>query len=224
MTSSNACILYGNEEESQIGTTQVHQYVAEAGWVWLLNSSTVMVQGEIEEVDGHTGLTGVSISSPALQGGVAHIALHECTWYPPNASKQIILEEDSKWSTGIFEVSLLDLTAGNSKRGVIAKVGDFELDVSEWAASVTDRFMSMKLVIPLNSSDTGLCVDGVPLTVSDKDNFAMNAASAAMNAALNAPSAASVASDSSDKSGTADTLLYLALSLGFANSIVPFVL
>jgi hypothetical protein len=215
------CVIYGHRNVSHFGALH-GKYTADAGWIWLVNSSTVEVQGEMEEVDGHIGLTGVTIGGSALEGGVVHLALHECTWYPPNASKQVILqEEDSKWSTGILEASVIDLRTGNSKRGVIVKAGDFELEVSEWSEAVTDRLMSMKLVIPLNSSDTGLCVNGVPPTVSDKDNLAVNAASAAMKAALNASSVASVASD---KSGTADTLLYLAWSLGFLNSVVPFVL
>jgi hypothetical protein len=164
------CVIYGHRNVSHFGALH-GKYTADAGWIWLVNSSTVHVQGK---VGTYTFLREVTIGGPVLQGGVVSIALNETTWYPPSGAKQVIpAEVGSVWSTP--EIVDLSVTyVGDST--VNAKVGDFDLDVDrcrDWMGQHPNHeYMNMKLVKPMEDFSTGLCVNAATLTVSEADNLA----------------------------------------------------
>jgi hypothetical protein len=233
MSSEGVCHIHGvGIIEHRLGQAEAHaQYAVDPGWIWMVNGDTIQVEGLHADVNGHTCLQEVTVGGPMLHGGVVHIAMHEITWYPPSGSKQVNLAGESlKWSIpGIVEVSTRSVDDGEEYL-VNAVMGDFGLEVSQWSSDDDDdHCMTMKITKPVDSGDTGLCVsaDVADLPVSDADNFADHHSPSpsgdTMDEAVAAVATASLSSNG-DKSGTADTLLYFALSLGFANSIVPFVL
>ncbi|CAK0844590.1 unnamed protein product, partial [Prorocentrum cordatum] len=189
MSSTGECILYGYSMLEPYGTSQAELFEAEPGWVWLTNSSTVAVQGLLGELDPpKTGealvLKEITIGGPSLYGGVVHIAAHETTWYPPSGERVIILAEDmSLWSLpGVLETSVdhngesvQPDRADLPMHVVHAKLGGFEMEVDRWNdVGATEKFMNVKIVKPVESSETGLCPNSEGIAVPDAEVFAVH--------------------------------------------------
>jgi len=106
-------------------------------------------------------------------------------------------------------------------RIVSAIVGNFSFGLQDVFASAEFRvpFFATVLAKPVVSGETGLCVNAEVLPVSESENLFVHHSPSPTGATGGNFTIATV-----NQGGTACTFVYFALSLGFANSIVPFVL
>jgi len=201
------------------------------GWIWLDKTDTIHVQGLMgEEKPGVFVLKEITVGGPSLQGGAVYIETDAITFWPPSGAEQKILEKDtSEWSMpGILNMSVLmvpvfwehpgldydevaTLHASFGGLGVDARVQTVKMPSGGDLANMT--FIDLFFDKPVESSETGLCVNAEVLPVSESDNIFLHHSPASISS-----------THSSEKSGTANTFLHGALFLGCANSIVPFVL
>jgi hypothetical protein len=237
------CAVYGFANVEFYSTTARTNFKPNStGWAWLAKSDLVHVQGKVNEAKvrkTHVFLVDeITVGGPILLGGVVYFTTDTVTWWPPtngSAETKVAFEDVAQLSLpGGLSVSSLGqgerMREGLSAEPVIAvrmSFGDYAADVHtvempSSSALAGQRFFDLNATKPMDSSETGVCVNGEVLPVSESENFVKHH-SPAPGGILPTPSTVATAKALPD-SGTADTFAYVALSLGFANSIVPFFL
>jgi len=236
MTNSAAdtdkCAVYGSSNVQIYSTTDNKTFKPNStGWIWLAKSDTIHVQGLVEKVDeeekpGVFVLTEITVGGPSLQGGAVYFETDAITYWPPSGAEQKILEKDMS-VPGILNVSVLSLPvlwerpgiAEEPVRTVVAGVGGLGVEARVQTVDLAGKtFIDLFFYKPVESSETGVCVNAEVLPVSESDNIFLHHSPA--------PTGTHIANtnDPGIKSGTANTFLHVASFLGCANSIVPFVL